>query len=85
MRYMNKHRLAEIAGWYGMVAILLAYCLVSFKLIAANGYVYQLLNLSGAIGIILVSIEKRLKQTIVLNTVWLAIAFFALVKLLISN
>lgn len=79
---MNRRFLAEIAGWYGIIAILLAYMLVSFKLVPADGYIYQLLNLTGALGVIIISIVKRLQQTIVLNAVWLIIALVALCNLI---
>ena len=70
---------AEIAGWYGMGAIVLAYMLVSFNILSAGG-AYQLLNLTGAIGIIIISVVKKVRQTIILNIFWLAIAGIALVR-----
>ena len=77
--------LTESVGWYGAAAILLAYALVSFKVIPASGYAYQLLNLSGAIGIATISIVKKAQQPAVLNTVWAIIAFIAIVGLLIHH
>ena len=47
----------EIFGWYGMIAIVLAYALVSFSLLQSNGLAYQLLNFTGAIGIVVVSLS----------------------------
>lgn len=80
----NKNLKAEIAGWYGAVAILLAYILVSFELIAANSAVFQLLNLTGAIGIIIIAAYKNVKQSVVLNVFWAGVAIVALLRLLIS-
>ncbi len=71
---------AEAAGWYGTAAILLAYGLVSFELISANGTVFQLLNLSGALGIIIISVRKNVKQSVVLNVIWAIVALIALVR-----
>lgn len=74
---------AELAGWYGTVAIVLAYVLVSFKLIEADSAIYQLLNLTGALGIIVISIVKRAKQPAVLNAFWALIALVALVSMFV--
>lgn len=68
----------EIVGWYGAFAILLAYALVSFKMIEADSAIYQLLNLTGAIGIIIVSVIGRVYQPAVLNAFWAVIAIVAL-------
>ena len=80
----KKNLKAEIAGWYGAVAILLAYVFVSFELIAANGAVFQLLNLTGAIGIIIIAVHKNVKQSVILNIFWAGVAIVALLRLLIN-
>jgi len=77
----RKHKFAEIYGWYGAGAILLAYALLSFKVIHSNSYVYQLLNLTGAVGIVVISIYKKDRQVIALNTVWTIVAAIAIVGL----
>lgn len=84
MIYM-KNKVAECAGWYGIVAILGAYFLVSFGVITSDSVVFQLLNATGAVGIIWISVVKRLRQTVVLNAVWLAIALVALAQILINR
>ena len=81
----NKQYASEIVGWYGTFAILLAYELVSFKIIPANSYTYQILNLTGAIGIIVISITKKAKQPAALNIVWAIIALFAIFNLFINK
>jgi len=47
---MNKNFIDEIIGWYGMVAILAAYFLVSFNFLSSAGVFYQVLNFTGAGG-----------------------------------
>lgn len=80
---MNKKSLAvNILGWYGVVAILLAYSLVSIQIIQSDTILYQLLNLTGAIGIIVDSIYKKDKQPMVLNIVWATIAVVAIFKII---
>jgi hypothetical protein len=78
---MSK-KITEIIGWYGAVAILLAYALVSFKAISSQSYMYQLLNLTGALGISAVSFAKKAKQPALLNVVWAVVAFVAIIGLI---
>jgi len=73
---------AEIAGWYGMVAIMVAYLGVSTGWMQGKGLVFQLINLTGAIGLMTISWNKRVKQNVVLNLFWAAIAVFALLQLI---
>lgn len=72
---------AEVAGWYGMAAIIAAYSLVSFHLIAPGDWAYQLLNLTGALGMLAVALQKKVRQGVILNVFWLVIATFALIQL----
>jgi hypothetical protein len=81
---LNKETIIEAMGWYGAVAIIIAYLLVSFGFIAPDGATYQLLNFSGAIGIIIVSYIKKVMQPVVLNIFWALIAFVALIKILMG-
>ena len=61
-----------------MAAIVSAYVLVSFGVIESHGYVFQLLNLTGAIGMMIISLKKRVRQAVLLNTFWMIIALVAL-------
>ena len=70
--------LHELIGWYGTIALIGAFGLVSFGVVNADGLAYQLLNLSGAAGIVYHSFYKRDYQPGVLNIIWAAIALLAL-------
>lgn len=72
---------AEFMGWYGAVAILAAYFLVSFDKVPADGAVFQLLNLTGAFGLIIIALYKRVIQSVVLNLFWAGVAILALISL----
>lgn len=74
--------MVEILGWYGLLAVVIAYATVSLSFISPNSYLYQLLNLSGAFGLGLVAFVRRAYQNGVLNVVWCAIAVTALLRLL---
>ena len=59
----------EALGWYGLVAVVIAYGTVSLSIISPNSYLYQLLNLSGSFGLGLVAFVKKAYQNGALNIV----------------
>lgn len=65
-----------------MLAILLAYFLVSFKFIEARSLPYEILNLTGAAGIVVEAGSKKDKQPMVLNIVWALIALIVIVQII---
>ena len=71
----------EICGWYGTVAIVLAYVLVSFGFLPATSLWYQVLNGTGAAGIIVDAFYKKDYQPGVLNVIWLIVAVIAIARL----
>lgn len=73
--------LIEIFGWYGTIAIISAYFLNSFGVLSSADVLYQLLNISGAIGIVLISFKKQAYQPMILNIIWTIIGTLALVKI----
>ena len=77
-----KERIIEAVGWYGTIAIILAYILVSFSFLQPTSIYYQLLNATGAIGIVAVSFNKKAYQPGVLNIIWTIIALMAIVKMI---
>ncbi|MEI6042674.1 MAG: hypothetical protein WCQ00_03875 [bacterium] len=72
----------EWYGWYGMVAIVFAYILISFSFISPNNVWYQILNGTGALGIVLVSFQKKNYQPGILNIIWTAVALIAIFKII---
>ena len=81
MTKSKRPKLTEAAGWYGVAAILLAYVLVSFNIISAQSWEYQLLNFTGASGVLVISYMKQARQPALLNLVWAVIALAALIGL----
>lgn len=72
-----------LVGWYGMAAILLAYTLVSFGTLRSDSLTYQLLNLSGALGILVISLLKKAFQPAALNIAWAVVAIVAILGMLV--
>jgi len=81
-RQRSRQVFAEVAGWYGTVAILAAYAFVSFGFISGEGLVFQLLNLTGAVGIIVIASYKHIVQSVVLNVVWSIVALIAIASII---
>lgn len=78
-----QEKLTEFAGWIGVLAILLAYALLSFGVLAADQVAYHILNLIGGIGIVDALADKDY-QPAVLNLIWVAIAVYAIVKVIMT-
>ena len=70
----------EVIGYAGAVAILLAYFLLSIGKIT-SGRTYHLLNLVGAIGLLINGAVHAAWPSVVLNVVWTGIAIFSVVQL----
>src|SRR3989344_8177887 len=75
-------RFVEVFGWYGAVAIITAYALVSFSVVTPTTVWYQLLSFTGALGIVAISFYKHTYQPGVLNAVWAGIALLAILSIL---
>jgi hypothetical protein len=81
---ITRRKAAELAGWYGTMAIVSAYALVSFNLLSSESWLFQIINLTGAIGIIIISSLKKVRQTMILNIFWALIAITALIRLTVK-
>lgn len=77
-----NNKASEIVGWYGTVAIVGAYALSSFNIVSSQSFIYQVLNVTGAIGIVIISLRKKTYQPAILNIVWTVIGLVALLKIL---
>jgi len=70
--------LVDVAGWMGVVALLVAYGLVSTKRIEGDSVVYQMLNLVGAGLLIANSFYYGAYPSVGINVIWIGIAVYAL-------
>lgn len=76
-----KKVIIEVVGWYGALAILAAYILLTLHVLVVNSVLYQSLNLTGALGIVVVALSKRDLQPALLNIIWLLVAILALAQI----
>jgi hypothetical protein len=75
---INKDIMSEILGWYGILALITAYFLVTFSIIQPQGLEFQLLNVTGSGGLMAVAITKKVTQSVLLNIFWIAIGIVAI-------
>ncbi|MBI5742402.1 MAG: hypothetical protein HZA25_01005 [Candidatus Niyogibacteria bacterium] len=76
-----RTKLIEGFGWYGTVAILGTYALISFGAMSPESFAYQALNITGAIGVMIVAYRKAVYQSAVINLIWAIIGIVAIVKM----
>lgn len=76
-----KNKLIEAIGWYGAVAILSAYTLVSYAIIQADSISFQMLNLTGSAAFVYLNYVKKVYQVVVLNVVWFLVACIAIINI----
>ena len=81
---MQRNVKDEIIGWYGTVAIVLAYALSSFGVMSSSSLIYQILNATGALGIVYISFKKKAFQPGVLNIIWVVIAVIATINIIVK-
>ena len=76
-----KKFIIEGLGWFGVIAIVGAYALLSFGLISSDQFIYQILNLTGAVGIVVDALQAKNYQPAVLNTIWFFVALIVIVRM----
>lgn len=65
-------------GWISAVLVVAAYALSSFSVLPTTSISYILMNLVGAIGLLVVSVKNRNYQTVLTNAVWLIVALIGI-------
>ena len=72
--------LIEVVGWLGAFAVLAAYGLVSTERISSRSWSYQLLNITGAVGLVINSSWNGAIPSAVVNLIWIGIGVYALIS-----
>ena len=73
--------IADLAGWIGAFALLLAYASVSFRKLRPDAGLYQLLNAVGSLLLICNTVYYRAYPSAFVNVVWIAIAVVSWVRI----
>lgn len=71
----------EIIGWIGAVEVIIAYALNSNGKLKSDSVMFQLLNLTGAIFLIVNTWYNESYPSMVINIIWTAIAIGALARI----
>ena len=73
--------LIDVLGWVGSIEVILAYGLISYGRVDNKSVLYQILNLTGAIFLIINTIYYGAYPSTFINVVWVVIAVVALYRL----
>jgi hypothetical protein len=79
MKNTTIANVSDLIGWLGTLAYIVAYLLLSLGKLKAEQKAYHLLNILGALGLIVNAIHLKDYPNIVVNTVWFAIGSMALI------
>lgn len=83
MKKLNKKTIAiiEAGSWYGVVAILAAYILVSFSILPPYNWIPVTLNITGSITMLIDAAKDGNQQPVVINIVWIIIAVLTVLRI----
>ncbi len=70
----------QFIGWLGAVLFIVAYLLLSLQLISAKRNLYHVLNVLGAVCLVINAWSLRDNPNIVVNAVWGLIALLAIYR-----
>ncbi|HXA02945.1 MAG TPA: hypothetical protein VNW99_13205 [Cytophagaceae bacterium] len=70
----------DILGWIGAIEVLTAYLLVSINKVDGKSITFQLLNLTGAVFLIINTVALKAYPSAFVNVIWSGIAIYFLVK-----
>jgi hypothetical protein len=71
----------DVLGWLGAVSLIGAYLLVSLGVISAQSFLYQIMNIVGGGGLLVLAVMRRAYPSAVTNVMWVIIGLVALVGL----
>ena len=71
----------DILGWIGAIEVIVAYVLVSSSKMTGESVIYQLLNLTGAILLIIQTLYKQAYPSAFVNIIWTIIAAYSIIKI----
>ena len=78
---MMKDQHFEQIGWIGFILIISAYLFLTLKLVAVNSAAYHLMNLIGALCLVVNARHSGARPLFWLNVVWSLVAIMGLLQL----
>jgi hypothetical protein len=77
--------LIDVLGWIGSIEVILAYGLNSYQKIKSDSLLFQLLNLTGGIFLIINTIYYGAFPSTFINVVWVVIATLAITRIFLTQ
>jgi hypothetical protein len=68
----------DVVGWAGAALVLAAYGLVSTKRLDGDSVVYQLLNVIGAVGMLINTYVRGALPSAAVNLIWIGLGVYVL-------
>lgn len=72
----------EIVGWVGAISFVVAYFLLSIKVLSADSVTYHSLNVVGGLCLVINSIYLNDSPNFFVNIVWMGIALYSVGRIL---
>ena len=79
MKFDDKY--FELIGWIGFILIVSAYLFITIKFLVATATAYHLMNLTGALCMVINAWHKSAKPLFWLNVVWSLVAMIGLMQI----
>ncbi|WP_300604153.1 hypothetical protein [Niabella sp.] len=80
--FLSGDKMSSVMGWVGSIAYLLAYLFLSMNRLKAERPLYHLLNMIGALGLVIHALKLEDYPNLVVNLAWGIIAITAVVFIL---
>lgn len=74
--------LFEIIGWTGSALFIISYFLLSIDRLNARSMVYQLMNVTGGLCLVICAFDTKDRPNLFTNLIWMFIGVYAIVKIL---
>lgn len=75
----------ELVGWIGALLFIVAYLLLALKKISASKPLYHILNILGAICLMLHASELHDFPNLLVNSIWALIGIYAVLTILFER
>lgn len=73
--------LVDVFGWGSAISLLAAYILISLKKLQPDGFIYQAINILGAIGLGINAFYYHAFPSVAVNVVWLFVGAVMLFRI----
>lgn len=75
----------EIIGWIGAIAFVVAYFLLSIKVLSADSIIYHSLNALGGAALVINSIYLNDSPNFFVNIIWMGIALYSVFRIIMTR